>query len=73
MNNSSADGQGRPHPAHRPLEHEGEQRLQDAPSLMPDLRGEAEAQGRDPEEVDPLGEDEDQLRRESSDPLSLKR
>ena len=73
MNSSSGDNQSRPHPAHRPLEHEGEQRLEDAPSLMPDLRGEAEAQGRDPEEVDPLGEDEDQLRRESSDPLSLKR
>ena len=73
MNNSPADAQSPHHPSNRPLEHEGEQRLEHAPSLMPDLRGEAEAQGRDPEEVDPLGEDEDQLRRESSDPLSLKR
>lgn len=30
--------------------------------LMPDLRGQAEAQGRDPEEVDPMVDDEDALR-----------
>lgn len=30
--------------------------------LMPDLRGRATAEGRDPEEVDPLADDEDALR-----------
>ena len=69
MQNSNADQQGRPHPADRPTEHEGERRLDDAPNLMPDLRGEAEDQGRDPEEVDPLALDEDAMRRESSDPV----
>jgi hypothetical protein len=73
MNSSSADAQSPHHPSNRPLEHEGEQRLENAPNLMRDLRGEAAEQGRDPEEVDPLAGDEDQLRRESSDSLSLKR
>ena len=36
--------------------------------LMPDLRGKAAAQGRDPEEVDPLALDEDQLRHLSGYP-----
>jgi hypothetical protein len=34
--------------------------------LAPDLRAAAEAQGRDPEEVDPLLDDEAALRRASS-------
>ena len=33
--------------------------------LMPDLRARAEEEGRDPEEVDPLADDEDALRRAS--------
>ena len=73
MKNSPADAQSPHHPSNRPLEHEGEQRLENTPSLMPDMRGTAEAQGRDPEEVDPIGQDEDQLRRAGSDPLDPKR
>ena len=67
MQNTSEDDQGGPRAVDRPIEHEGERRLESAPSLMPDLRGEAEAQGRDPEEVDPLTLDEDALRHLSSD------
>jgi hypothetical protein len=67
MQNTSENDQGRPHPANRPTEHAGEQRLENAPNLMPDLRGRAEEQGRDPEEVDPVTLDEDELRRLSSD------
>ena len=66
MQNTSENGQGRPHPSDRPTEHEGERRLENAPNLMPDLRGQAEEQGRDPEEVDPVTLDEDELRRLSS-------
>jgi hypothetical protein len=32
---------------------------------MPDIRGRAAEQGRDPDEVDPLADDEDHLRRAS--------
>ena len=67
MQNTSENDQGRPHPANRPTEHDGERRLESAPNLMPDLRGRAEDQGRDPEEVDPVTLDEDELRRLSSD------
>lgn len=35
---------------------------------MPDIRGDAAAQGRDPDEVDPLRDDEDRLRRETDPP-----
>ena len=67
MQNTVEDDQGDPHPDDRPTEHAGERRLENPPTLMPDLRGEAEKQGRDPEEVDPLTDDEDRLRRLSSD------
>ena len=67
MQNTSENDQGRPHPSDHPTEHAGEQRLENAPNLMPDLRGQAEEQGRDPEEVDPVTLDEDALRRMSSD------
>ena len=67
MQNPSEDRQGGPPAADRPTEHEGEQRLEHAPNLMPDIRGEAANRGGDPEEVDPLALDEDTLRRMSSD------
>jgi hypothetical protein len=35
---------------------------------MPDIRGKAAEQGRDPNEVDPLLDDEESLRRMSGDP-----
>lgn len=67
MQNTTRNDQSVPTPSDRPTEHEGERRLENAPSLMPDLRGRAEEQGRDPEEVDPLTLDEDELRHLSSD------
>jgi len=58
-----ADAQGRPGPNRR---HDEEPQLdvrRDA--LTPDLRAQAEARGLDPEEVDPLTDDEETLRRAS--------
>lgn len=64
MSDTPADAQGRSHPDHR---DEG-----DEPSLeirrdvlMPDLRKTAEDQGRDPEEVDPILDDEEHGRLDS--------
>ena len=61
-----ADLQGRPHPDRR------DRVAADAPAephnpggLMPDLRGEAADQGRDPDELDPVSLDEEELRRRS--------
>lgn len=62
----SADSQGRPHPDRRlPLEQTPPATSPNPGGLMPDLRGGAIGHGRDPEEVDPLIDDEDRLRRES--------
>ncbi len=69
MTDTPADAQGRPHPNYREVD---DQPLLEVRNdvLAPDLRAQAEAQGRDPEEVDPLVEDEETLRRASgSDPL----
>lgn len=56
-----ADTQGHPDPDHR---HPDTQQQLDVEHdvLMPDLRRQAVSQGRDPEEVDPLSDDEDALR-----------
>jgi hypothetical protein len=70
MSDTPADPQGRPHPERRP-----DERLEPTPTtphnpggLMPDIRGKAAEQGRDPNEVDPLLDDEESLRRMSGDP-----
>ena len=70
MTDIPADPKGRPHPDRRP-----DARLEPTPAsshnpggLMPDIRGRAAEQGRDPEEVDPLTDDEDRLRRASGYP-----
>ena len=70
MTDTPADPQGRPHPDRPP-----DERLEPTPTsdhnpggLMPDIRGRAAEQGRDPEEVDPLTLDEDRLRRMSGAP-----
>jgi hypothetical protein len=67
MSDTPADPQGRPHPDRRE-----DERLAPTPvskhnpgGLMPDIRGRAAEQGRDPDEVDPLADDEDHLRRAS--------
>ena len=63
MPHTPADVQGRPGPNRR---HEDEPALEVRRDVLtPDLRAEAEDQGRDPEEVDPVSEDEDALRRAS--------
>lgn len=62
----SADYQGRPHPdRRRPLEQTTPASSPNPGGLMPDIRGGAIDQGRDPDEVDPVIDDEDRLRRES--------
>jgi len=58
-----ADVQGRPGPNRRHDEEPALEVRQDV--LTPDLRQQAKEQGRDPEEVDPLTDDEDALRRAS--------
>ena len=62
MKNSPADAAGRVPRARKP--RGSKPRLQFRHDVLtPDLRAEAVAQGRDPEEVDPLTDDEDALRR----------
>ena len=69
MTDSPADPEGRPHPDRRAPELEPEPVSPNNPGgLMPDIRGKAVAEGRDPEEVDPLQDDEDRLRRASGYP-----
>ena len=63
-----ADQQGRPHPDRRsdPDRSEVSEAAPHNPGgVMPDIRGDADAQGRSPEEVDPIRYDEDLLRRKS--------
>ena len=71
MTHSPADQQGRPHPDRR-VDPDGKDATETTPhnpgGLMPDIRGDADGQGRDPEEVDPIRYDEDLLRRKSGDP-----
>ena len=62
-----------PDPKDRPKEVEGEPLVENPPRLMPDLRGEATEEGRDPEEVDPVREDEGRLRHESGEPGYIER
>jgi hypothetical protein len=71
MSNTPADTQGRPHPDRRSDTPEVSSEHNPG-GLMPDIRGEAIEQGRDPEEVDPLVQDEDVLRRMSSNTGVLK-
>ena len=66
MTHSPADQQGRPHPDRRSNpDHDTEAAPHNPGGVMPDIRGDAAAQGRDPEEVDPVRYDEDLLRRKS--------
>jgi len=67
MTDIPADAQGRPHPDRR--QHEPTPASGHNPGgLMPDIRGKAAEEGRDPEEVDPVVDDEDHLRRASGSP-----
>ena len=73
MTDTPAESQGRPHPDRLPKADVDQAVTPHNPGgLMPDLRGEAVRSGRDPEELDPLRDDEDHLRRESGDPGVLK-
>lgn len=56
-----ADAQSRPHAGQVPANDEPQLDVR-RDVLMPDLRARAEHEGRDPEEVDPIVEDEDTLR-----------
>lgn len=61
MTHTPSDAQGHP----EPLTHDTEQQPQleiRRDVLTTDLRARAEEQGRDPEEVDPISEDENALR-----------
>ena len=71
MTSTPADTQGRPHPDRRP-ETPDVSNEHNPGGLMPDIRGDALEQHRDPEEVDPMTFDEDTLRRESGSPGVLK-
>ena len=69
MTDIPAEPQGRPHPDRREPEPAPAPASPHNPGgLMPDIRGKAAEQGRDPEEVDPLVLDEDQLRHMSGYP-----
>jgi hypothetical protein len=64
MINSPADAAGRTPRAHKPR---GPDQVLETKHdvLMPDLRARAEMDGRDPEELDPMSDDEDAGRRDS--------
>ena len=64
MTDSAADNQAQPNPDHRVRDDEPQLELR-RDVLTLDLRERAVEQGRDPEEVDPLSDDEDALRRAS--------
>lgn len=65
MTDTPADVQGHPHPDGR-VPRDGQPQLDARRDVLaPDLRRRAEAQGRDPEEVDPVSADEAALRRDS--------
>lgn len=62
MINTPADVQGRANADHRNTDETSTLEVR-RDVLTPDLRDRAERQGRDPEEVDPVRDDEDALRR----------
>ena len=62
MTDTPADTQARPNPDHRSTHEEPTLDIR-RDVLTPDLRDRAQKQGRDPEEVDPITDDEDALRR----------
>lgn len=64
MSDTPADAAGRTPRNHRSRGPEPALET-DRDALMPDLRARAEDQGRDPEEVDPIENDEDAGRRDS--------
>lgn len=64
MTDTPADAQGRAHPDHRDASDEPKLDIR-RDTLTPDLRQRAVDQGRDPEEVDPLSDDEDAFRRDA--------
>ena len=68
MTDTPADPRGRPNPDRRPDELPKPLSNHNPGGLMPDIRGRAAEQGRDPDEVDPLTDDEDRLRRASGYP-----
>ena len=64
MTNTPADPQSHPQTDHRHPDRTRQLDVQDE-VLTPDLRTRTEEEGRDPDEVDPLINDEDALRRTS--------
>jgi hypothetical protein len=64
VSRSPADAQAHRDAEHIPVQDEPQLEVR-RDALMPDLRARAEHQGRDPEEVDPLFDDEDAMRLDS--------